>query len=266
MLGMQPLDRLLYNFDKPVRGLWFYGLVGNWKRWSQYATIQPYWLGLTQNSSKKADDPDDTYSIQTTGVRSYGVVGQTGWDWDVDLAYQFGTWKKDQTQNAWASALEVGYTVEDWSWRPRFSGFFGYGSGDRNPNDSTNNSFNALYGFNQPWSRNDYFSWDNGIMPKARIEATPVKDLYVDLGYGAFWLASARAPWQRAELSDPTGRSGNWLGNEFDVRLRYRIWQRIQVEASYSRFNPGTFPKDQGKGLDSNFFYLQVTTSAFGWK
>jgi len=266
MLWMQPIDRLLYQWDKPVRGLWFYGLVGSWRRWSEYATIQPYWLGLTQNSAAKVDDPEDTYSIQTTGIRSYGVVGETGWDWDIDLVYQFGKWKDDLTQNAWASALEIGYTVEDWSWKPRFSGFFAYGSGDRNPNDRFNNNFNSLYGFNQPWSRNDYFSWDNAIQPKARIETTPVKNLLVDLGYGAFWLASSRAPWQRAELSDPSGRAGNWLGNEFDVRLRYRIRDRVQAECSYARFNPGTFPKDTGKPLDSNFFYFQVTVSPFGWK
>ena len=83
------------------------------------------------------------------------------------------------------------------------------------------------------------------------------------MGYGAFWLASAKAPWSRAELSDPTGRSGNWLGVEYDFRVRYRIMDRVQLESSYSRFNPGTFSKDQGKGLSSNFFYLAVTVSPF---
>ena len=266
LLWMQPIDRLMYQWDKPVRGLWLYGGTLSWRQWSQYATVQPYWFGLTQNTTEKNPDPDDTYSIQTTGVRAYGIVGQTGWDWDANLVYQFGDWKNDQTQNAWASALEVGYTVEDWSWRPRLSGFFAYGSGDRNPNDGYNNNFNALYGFNQPWSRNDYFSWDNAIQPKARIEMAPRKNILIDMGYGAFWLASSRAPWARANLSDPSGQAGNWLGTEYDFRIRYRVWERILLECSYARFNTGTFTKETGKPLDSNFFYFQLTMSPFGWK
>jgi len=263
LLALQPIDRLLYAFDAVFPGLWFYGTVGSVRRWSEIATVQPYWLGLTQSVTDENPDPNDKFNIHTTGVRAYGIVNGTPWDWDVDVAYQFGKWTNDQIQNAWASALELGYTIERSFLKPRFSAFFGYGSGDRDPNDDQNNSFNALYGFNQPWSRNDYFSWDNAIQPKARLELNPSKDLLIDMGYGAFWLASSKAPWVRVRLFDPTGRSGNWLGSEYDIRLRYRFWGRITTELSYSRFDPGTFPTKLGKGLASNFFYFQLTLSAF---
>lgn len=259
--GMQPLDRLMYDFDEAFEDLWLYGLAGTWRRASEIATVQPYWFGLTQG--KTSEKPDGDFSIQTTGVRAYGLVGSTGWDWDTDVVYQFGDWLDGEKQAAGAFALEVGYTVDAWSWKPRASAFFGYGSGDRDPDDGYNNSFNALYGFNQPWSRNDYFSWDNGIMPKARLELTPHETLRVDLGYGAFWLASATAAWQRAQLRDPTGRSGNFLGNEFDVRIRYLLWRRIGFELSYAYFDPGRFPSELGKSLSSNFFYFQLNLSAF---
>ncbi|MBM4242934.1 MAG: alginate export family protein [Deltaproteobacteria bacterium] len=260
LLAMQPIDRLLYDFDETFEDLWLYGFAGTWRRWSEVATLQPYWFGLSQGSTDAK--PRGNFAIQTTGARAYGVVGQTGWDWDVDLVYQFGDWIDGQKQRAGAAALEVGYTVEDWSWKPRFSAFLGYGTGDRDPDDDVNNSFNSLYGFNQPWSRNDYFSWDNAIQPKARLEFTPVKDMLVDLGYGAFWLASAKAAWQRAQLRDPTGQSGTFLGNEFDARVRYKVFGRVTFDVSYSRFNPGGFPKKLGKPLASNFVYFQVTLNA----
>lgn len=263
VLALQPINRLLYEFDEEVDNLWFYGAVGSVRRWSEYATIQPYWFGLTQGEAEEvAPTEDDTYSIQTIGIRNYGIIAKN-WDWDVDLAYQWGTWKKDLDQNAWASALEVGYTFLETPWTPRLSGFFGYGSGDRDPDDAENNNFNSLYGFNQPWSRNDYFSWDNSIQPKFRVELAPTPDLLIDAGFGAFWLASSRAPWSRAELSDSSGRSGNWLGTEYDIRARYRIFKRIFLEASYSRFNPGSFPTDLGKDESSNFFYMQVSLNPF---
>lgn len=260
LLALQPLDRLLYQYDQPFDGLWLYGGAASWRRWSAIATIQPYWFGLTQQ--KTDEKPHGDFSIQTTGVRAYGIVGRTGWDWDADVVYQWGDWVNGQRQNAGAFALELGYTVEGWSWLPRASAFFGYGTGDRDPNDNQNNSFNSLYGFNQPWSRNDYFSWDNAIMPKARLQITGVKDLLVDLGYGAFWLASATAAWQRAQLRDPTGQSGNFLGNEYDVRIRYWLFGRLQLECSYSYFDPGGFPTRLGKPLASNFFYVQLIAAA----
>lgn len=263
LLALQPINRLMYEFDETVEGQWFYGIVGSIQRWSDVATVQPYWLGLTQFDSETAPTEDDRFSIQTLGTRAYGIVGKTGWDWDVDLAYQFGSATDDRQQNAWASAYEVGYTVESWSWKPRFSGFFGFGSGDLSPNDDEANTFNALFGFNQPWSRNDYFSWDNAIMPKVRVEFRPHADVQVEAGYGAFWLASSKAPWARAQLSDPTGKSGSWLGNEYDVRIRYRLWKHIFFDTSYARFDPGTFPKNLGKGLSSNFVYFQVSLQPY---
>lgn len=263
LIALQPINRLLYEYDQVFPNLWFYGGTASIRRWSEYTTIQPYWFGLTQGIGEDiAEKPDDTYSIQTTGLRNYGIIAKN-WDWDVDMVYQFGRNKKQLTQNAWAGALEVGYTFLDSPWVPRLSGFFGYGSGDKDPNDKQNNNFNSLYGFNQPWSRNDYFSWDNSIQPKFRVEAAPTPDFLIDAGFGAFWLASSRAPWSRAELSNPNGTSGTWLGTEYDIRLRYRVFKRIYLEGSYSRFNPGTFPTDLGKGLSSNFFYAQVSVNPF---
>jgi len=263
VLALQPIDRLMYEFDQTFDNLWFYGAVGSIRRWSEYTTIQPYWLGLTQGIGEDVAETDaDTYSIQTTGIRNYGIIAKN-WDWDVDLVYQFGKWKNDLTQNAWATSFEAGYTFLDSPWVPRVSGFLGYGSGDKDPDDDENNNFNSLYGFNQPWSRNDYFSWDNAIQPKFRVEAAPNPDFLIDAGFGAFWLESAKAPWARAGLSDPTGRSGTWVGTEYDIRARYRILERIFVEGSYSRFNPGTFPTNLGKSLPSNFFYLQVAVNPF---
>ncbi|MBM4246332.1 MAG: hypothetical protein FJ148_21450 [Deltaproteobacteria bacterium] len=261
VFAMKPINRPMYEFDETFEAQWLYGGVFSWRRCSGIATVQPYWFALSQGSTDAK--PGGNFHIQTAGVRSYGVVGTTGWDWDTDLVYQFGDWVDGKTQRAGAFDVEIGYTFEDWAWKPRFSGFLGYGTGDRNPDDDVNNSFNSLYGFNQPWSRNDYFSWDNAIQPKARVELTPAQNLLIDAGYGAFWLASAKAAWQRAELRDPTGKSGTFLGNEWDLRIRYKLLGRIGLEWSYSRFNPGGFPKKLGKPLASNFFYFQATLSLF---
>jgi hypothetical protein len=259
LLALQPVERLKYDFDQPVEQQWFYGALGSWRRWSDIITLQPYYLGLKQdgNSSKTGQN------IHSTGLRGYGVVGGTGLDYDLNVVYQFGRSNGRQQHDAWASAVELGYTFEDAAWKPRLSAFYGYGTGDRNPTDNKNQRFNALFGFNQPWSRNDYFSWDNLHAPKVRLEFTPYKDVRVDTGYNAYWLASDRDAWQRASLQDPTGRSGDFLGHEFDIRVRYKLNSRVETELSYAHFEAGEFPSNLGKSKDSNYLYLQVSLNAF---
>jgi hypothetical protein len=81
-------------------------------------------------------------------------VGKTGFDYDVSVIKQFG---HNGTQNvdAWGGTAEVGYRL-DQPWKPRLSAFYGYASGDKNPNDNTDNRFERFYGFGRPWSANDY--------------------------------------------------------------------------------------------------------------
>jgi hypothetical protein len=261
LLALQPINRLKYEFDEPFDTQWLYGAIANWRGWSDIVTLQPYYLGFKSDSDTRQTDQDQ--NLHNTGLRGYGVIAGTGFDYDADLVYQFGRSNGHQDTSALAYAIELGYTLEDYSWKPRFSAFYGYGSGDRNPYDHNNQHFNPLFGFNQPWSRNDYFSWDNLHAPKFRIEFTPYKDLRIDTGYNAYWLASDRDAWQRAKLQDKSGHSGDFLGNEFDIRVRYKLTSRIETDMSYAYFTPGDFPRNLGKPLNSNFFYFQVTFNAF---
>ena len=181
-------------------------------------------------------------------------------------------------QDAIAYALELGYTFKH-DWKPRASVFYGYGTGDKNSKDAVNGRFNSLYGFNQPWSRNDYFNWSNISTPKARIEFTPHKDLRIDAGYGAFWLASSTDPTTKAGMtsSSAVNNSGSsFVGHEFDIRLRHQLNPYVDWSVSYARFEPGRFTRDQARAAlangtggpytdqPSNFFYFEVTLNAFG--
>ena len=259
LLALQPVERLKYKFDRPLENQWLYGAVGTIRRWSDLITLQPYYLGFKQEGKDSSKNQD----IHSTALRGYGVIGKSGFDYDFNVVYQFGRSNRNQQHDAWASAVEIGYTFEDLGWKPRVSAFYGYGTGDRNPGDKINNHFNPLFGFNQPWSRNDYFSWDNMNAPKIRLEFQPHRDVRIDTGYNAYWLASDRDAWSRAELQDKTGKSGDFLGHEFDIRLRYQMTKRIATDFSYSRFTGGNFPKNLGKTDDSNFFYAQVLVNAF---
>ena len=290
--ALQPVERYQQEFDQPDEDTWIYGAVLSIKEWSDFITLQPYFLGRKVNgdpknrvsANRKAD-----MDIYAPGLRLYGVVPDTGFDYDGDINKQFGrfgsltgTTPANYSQNlyqqsALAYSLEVGYTF-DHTWKPRAIVFYGYGSGDKNAGDKINQRFDSFYGFNQPWSRNDYFSWDNIHAPKARLEFNPYKDVAVDFGYNAYWLDSETGGWNRESLTDNSGQSGSFIGHEFDIRLRHKLNGYVDWSLSYARFTPGDYT-ERRNGLTSanavsrsgpyttepsNFFYFEVNVNAFG--
>jgi hypothetical protein len=284
MFAFQPVERLKYEFDRPDEDTWFYGGVFSWRKWSDYVTIQPYFIGRKQNGDPanpvEANRKPDI-DIYAPGLRVYGTIGNSGFDFDADINKQFGrqgniakgaTKQSYRQHDALAYALELGYTF-DHDWKPRVSVFYGFGTGDKNSKDNINNRFDSFYGFNQPWSRNDYFSWDNIHAPKARIEFTPYQDLRIDAGYNAFWLESETDGFRRAgdAVRDTSGKSGSFIGHELDVRLRHHLNPYVDWSLSYGRFEPGSFTRSFNNSTDgpftdraSNFFYFEVSLNAFG--
>ena len=297
---MRPVIRYPDWFDRPDWQNWIYGSVFSIRRWSEYATIQPYFLGRKQyadpfNVSNALKVHRDTYA---PGLRVYGVLGD--FDYDFDINKQMGETGQFRalgtTQNAVqttvqldaiAYAFEFGYTFSAHPWKPRISAEYDYGSGDKSPYDSASQTFDAFYGFNQPFSRNDYFAWTNVKTPKMRLEFAPWKNLEIDMSYNAYWLAGAAAAWDRANLFAPLGNRGAFLGTEYNLRIRHKLSPFINLTASYARFWPGSFTSSfappvalqpffpqsfSGQSTTTNgltgrptdFFYLEVSANAFG--
>ena len=307
--ALQPVERLKYDFDQPDEHTWFYGAVFSWRQWSDNVTIQPYFFGRATNgdpynlANLRAQKIVYDREIYSPGLRIYGVFGDSGFDFDADITQQFGRYgtrdpgnaahlvngktvkvqdnsgvsrtlreQKELQQDALAYSLEVGYSF-DHEWKPRASAAYGYGTGDKSANDGLNQRFDAFYGFNQPWSRNDYFSWDNVHAPKFRLEITPYKDVRLDMGLNAYWLESESGGWNRTNLTDINGQKGSYLGHEFDIRLRHKLNPYVDWSLSYARFTPGDYPErfDRGNTTTgpftnepSNFFYFEVSANAFG--
>lgn len=283
--ALQPVERLKYDFDRPDEDTWIYGGVLSIRQWSNFVTIQPYFLGRKVNgdptNSINADRKADS-DIYAPGLRVYGLFGSSGFDFDTNVNEQFGRFgsltgtnaknysQALRQQDALAYSLELGYTF-DHDWKPRASVYYGFGTGDKNSGDNINQRFDTFYGFNQPWSRNDYFSWDNVHAPKARLEFTPYKEVRIDTGYNAYWQESETGGWNRTGLRDATGQSGNFLGHEFDIRMRHQLNPYVDWSLSYARFNPGDFTKNisaktvNAQGTEaSNFFYFEMNLNAFG--
>jgi hypothetical protein len=273
----QPVRRLLTDFDQRIENQWFYGAITHLRRWSDIITLQPYYMGLMQDGSKAPGQIDR--EIHSPGLRGYGKIGNTNLDYDFNLIYQFGR-NGAQRHDAHGYTLEAGYTFKH-SWKPRISAFYGYATGDRDPNDNVNNRFERFFGFARPWSADDYIVFENVKAPKIKLELQPVKDLRIDGGYSWYWLASSTDRFNNlldgntsarpnpGFNRDITGRSGDFIGHNFDIRARYKLTERIDTTVGYSHFVSGNFTRNRQVAAlgrspgSSNFFYVEVMLSAF---
>ena len=80
-----------------------------------------------------------------------------------------------------------------------------------------------------------------------------------DTGLRAYWLASGNDAWVIPGRHDPSGDSGDFIGQEAEVRVRYRMDRCVELEVGYSHFFPEPFFGKTGLADDGDVFYVQTT-------
>ena len=296
--AVKPVQRFTKQLDEVSHAQDFYGVIGDWRRWSEYVTLQPYYFLLKQDGDKVKYD---TYGrdalpntkidreIHTAGLRAYGVFN-SGWDYDASYVKQWGQQDrlsdkgaliKEVGHDAHAYTAEVGHTFKH-AWKPRLSASYGVATGDKSPAKGTdfsdNQRFERLFGFARPWSNSDYIQMENIRTPKVHLEFDPqtsfLENVKVDTSFSWYRLDSASDRWNAgANLRDRTGNSGKDLGKEVDVRVRFPINQYASLNIGYAHFWAGDFVKsavkipsnanDPTRSDSSDFFYTELTLLGF---
>ena len=296
--ALQPIQRFTVQSDERDKSQHFYGLVGDYRGWSNYVTLEPYYYLLKQDGNKVKFDANGRAAaknakidreIHTAGLRVYNAIPNTNWDYDAAYVKQWG--HQDRLNNngkfiaeldhdAHAYNAEIGYTFKN-AWNPRLSAFYGVATGDKNATDKKNQRFERLFGFARPWSNDDYIQMENIRTPKVRAEFD-VPQIYasiigldsirVDTGLSRYYLDSDTDRWNAgANLRDQTGQSGDHIGDELDLRVRFPINKQVAVNLGYAHFWAGDFTKttsrkiagESNRDAQSDFFYLEISTLAF---
>ncbi len=313
LLAVQPLKRFEYGRDRATEPVWVFAAMGHWRGWSEFVTLEPFYFQRRNPHYIDANSKAVTERVvHAPGLRAYGTLGKTGFDFDASVMPQFGSkealnesnlgsgdgapgtttfknaTRREENIRALGYTGELGYTFSENPWKPRLSFFYGFASGDKltnptvtgpartTPSDLTDNRFERFYGFQRPWSAQDYIVFENISSPKARLEFRPHKDLRVDLGYSWFWLASGTDRYYRANAAVGTGRDynekyGKHIGNKADIRARYAATKSTEITVGYSFFKAGSYtngniwsstqqPNARG---DSNFAYVEVSQKFF---
>ena len=296
--ALQPVQRLNNTLDEKDDSQQFYGVVADWRGWSQYVTLEPYYYLLKQDGDEVSLDLNGRPAalnnridreIHTAGIRAYGVLPNSGWDYDTSLIQQWGkqdrlanngTFIRELDHDAYAYNAEVGYTFKN-SWKTRLSAFYGVATGDKDQADGKNQRFERLFGFARPWSNDDYMQMENIRTPKVRAEfdipqvytsAIGLKSVKVDTGFSKYYLDSDTDRWNAGgNLRDATGQSGDHIGDEIDLRVRFPLGEKVAINLGYAHFWAGEFTRktsrrvagEAGRDNNSDFFYFEVSASTF---
>jgi hypothetical protein len=253
VFAFMPVERRLRHFDPPDDERWLYGVTGYWRGWSPHLTLEPYYFVLDEDFRTPGTD-DRT--IHTLGVHGFGLIGDSGFDYDFNVAYQFGD-RETGRHRAFAARGEVGYTFKH-DWKPRAAVMLNYASGDDDPSDDLSERFDSLFGAaHNFYGHADLFGWQNMINPALYLSVRPTSKLRIETFYRTYWLASKTDAFVRAGLRDPLGESGAFIGQELDVRVRYKLSRHIEFDIGYAWFLPGVFVENVTPTTDdSDFFYV----------
>jgi len=164
--------------------------------------------------------------------------------------------------------LEGGYAF-DTPIHPTVLVQYDYASGDKDPNDTTIQRFNTLFGARRfdfgPTGIYGPISRSNIDTPGLRLTLAPKSRWQSMVAYRWLFLAEARDQWVGSGWSDPTGKSGRTIGKQLESSFTWTaIPNRLSVEPGFAYLELGRFPRQvEGAAFrgDPLYFYLSITTT-----
>lgn len=227
-----------------------------------------YLFSLEEEDSPRT--PTRNRDFVTLGGRLLKAPARARWDYEVETALQNGesrrsaaaTDRNDLDHEAWFAHAHAGWTFEA-RYAPRLALRYDYASGDSDPGDDDNGSFDPLFG-----ARDFEFGPTGifGLIPRTNIsspgivlELTPKASQQLMFGYRPGWLASPKDGLTSIGARDPSGNSGSFIGHLVEGRLRWDLLPgNISVDVGAVYVDAGEFLTSQQVD-DTTYGYLQTT-------
>lgn len=249
------------NLDDEDENVDFYGLYSTYKATKSLAQDFYFLVLDNDNIAANSNGAAGTRTLYTPGARLWGASGN--WDYETELAGQFGTFAGDRVR-AWMATAGGGYTFSDCTWQPRLGLLYDYASGDSNPNDGTHETFNQHYPLGHAWlGYLDLVGRSNIHAIKAQLKVKPCKKItawadfhtfYVDQDEDALYSAGGAASKRLA-----TGAGSQMIGHELDLTAKVVLDVHTAVLLGHAYMWPGEFiDATPGDNDNPSLFYAQI--------
>lgn len=224
-------------------------------------------IGLHERDS--AEHPSLDRQLLTPGLRFVKKPAAGTLDFQLEGAFQLGTARAstmsttDLDHRAYTLHAELGARPRV-AWSPRLSALYDHASGDRDPDDATNQRFDPLFGARRfdfgPTGTYGSFARSNVISPGARLEVVPHARFEAMATYRLYWLASRSDTWIPAGIREPDAPS-SFVGHQVEARGRWHVIPKnLSFEAGAARLVRGAFAR-VAREAPATFVYFQLTAT-----
>lgn len=208
---------------------------------------------------RRGDPAPVPFNVHTLGARYAGSKKQ--FLWDFEGAFQIGE-RGDDPIVAGAGTASCGYNFKNLAFNPTLWLCYDYATGDGG--GSSFSTFNQLFPFGHY-----YLGWidlvgrQNIHDVNAHMFLYPANFLTIWCQYHHFELASSQDALYNAGgvaiRRDPTGRSGNHVGDELDFIFNFHLSTNSDLLFGYSRLFAGDFLRNTGSSDFADFVYVQYS-------
>jgi hypothetical protein len=270
-----------HHFNVPNDYDWFSGVYGGSRTLAPWQESEFYFLmhNVAPGSPTAVGTVGGAAArdIYTFGSRVKSLPGRLkGWDYTGELAVQFGSissaagWLE---HHALALDLSAGYTWPDAFGSPRLGVGYTYGSGDSDPTDNQNETFDLLFGTNHKlYGFMDLWGLRNISSPRLQASLKPHKRVGLTADYHVIWLADNRDFFYSESAAARTlngyGRNtqfGGFIGSELDLVAAVNLPCGTDLQVGYGHFFTGDYIRKSvstvpanGGATDADWFYVQL--------
>jgi hypothetical protein len=172
---------------------------------------------------------------------------QSKFDWDVEAAYQFGSFGAAAI-NAWMISSNWGYTFSELRLSPRLGLKADAASGDRNLHDNRLGTFNPLFPALRYYSLVRLFEPANLLNLQPSITVDLAKGVNANVAWSALWRESEADAFYAPPLVPVKGTAsgGRFLGRQASAIVAWKANAHLTIAANYAHFTPGGSVKQAG--------------------
>jgi hypothetical protein len=259
LLGGSPLLYDVNRMDRHKPGEHFYVAYATFGKLIKDAQIEPYFIVRTGLNAKGKDGVSGHQETLIGGLRLIGRI-PGGFDYSGEAARQGGAYGNDTVQ-AFGYVAGGGWMAPAGPWKLHPNSDFLWASGDDGRKDGHHQSFDFLYGLNQPLnSLAGLYGWRNMEQWRAGADLHPAKKWTVRINFRDVWLATIQDGLYNSSnvrtVFDNKATS-NHVGEGVDAQFILNLTRKNTLETGVGSLAPGSYLKQAGK--TSGFVYTFFT-------
>ncbi|MCC7140172.1 MAG: alginate export family protein [Planctomycetes bacterium] len=258
VFAVRPLKIDPDRLDRWDRATSFVGAVAHFDA-APGRVVEAYVLHVDREHSvwQDVEDRERRWSL---GAGSWGRLGSSPFDYDIEGVWQFGRYAGSGIAAGMAT-LELGWRPSARSAEPRIALGGDFASGDR-AGDGLG-TYSQLFPTGHSW-----FGWadlqarQNVVAARLTASAKPTQRITVRVDVHRFWRADADDGVYAATgapLRGPTTSRSRSVATELDLQVKYAIDRHWDFELGWAHVWAGEFVMESDPAGDTDFGYVQLT-------